>query len=159
MDETSRHTGAKASSPVTLSDVGSSDAAGNAIHLFTNRSGRWGCGSCAYETLCLDLSPGQAMQAFLEYAFQVSIHNPRVRPSSRQYLHSCTRFTRLTSTKVQTLTTTYHQSDEWLLPQPHALLAPLTISTTCGSFSVFPPAPMQVARHAQDGVWQAMNLN
>ena len=79
----SRNTGAKASSPVTLSEVGSSDAAGNATHLFANRSGRWGCGSCAYETLFLDLSPGQAIQAFLEYAFQLSIRNPRVRDPAR----------------------------------------------------------------------------
>ena len=68
-------TGAKATNPVSLQPVANGNSAPD---LFRNTSGRWGCGSCAYETLNLDIVPGRLFSAQTEYIFDVVVRNPRI---------------------------------------------------------------------------------
>jgi hypothetical protein len=90
------------------------------LALSRNSSGRWGCGSCAYETLYLHLAPGRVMMANVAYIFQAVLRNPR--------------------------------SDEWEIPQRHALLAPLTIAASSNGYAQFVRAHVQLPIEARDGV-------
>jgi len=116
-------TGAKASTPVLLLPVDDShdvpDLFWDAKSRGFNSSGRWGCGSCAYETLHLDLRPGQVLLANVSYKLRAVVRNPR--------------------------------SDEWELPQAHALLAPLSVGAT-GSFSPIPLSPFIISSDPRDAV-------
>ena len=93
---------------------------GSTPTMFSNSYGRWGCGSCAYESLTLEVAPGRVLDANVEYSFRAVVRNPR--------------------------------TDEWLLPQPHALLAPISIAATCSGFATFPSANMQLVHEEREGV-------
>lgn len=74
-------TGAKAETPVSLVPV---TGGNNAPELFWNsktqghnNTGRWGCGSCAFESLYLDVRPGQTFLANVTYKFDAVVRNPR----------------------------------------------------------------------------------